>query len=93
MVFLRLDPPTARPNKLVISPQRGRRPAGLKFVLDKSFQTCYPKQASSDYLYSHRKEARKMKNTVFMQLNLAVLGAKYALLTELSDTLRAFRGK
>lgn len=34
-----------------------------------------------------------MKNTVFMQLNLAVLGAKYALLTELSDTLRAFRGK
>lgn len=31
-----------------------------------------------------------MKNTVY---NLAVLGAKYALLTELSDTLRAFRGK
>lgn len=34
-----------------------------------------------------------MKNTVFMQLNFAVAGVKYALLTELLDTLRAFRGK
>lgn len=34
-----------------------------------------------------------MKNNVFMKLNFAVVGAKYALLTELSDALRAFRGK
>lgn len=34
-----------------------------------------------------------MKNTVFMQLNFAVAGGKYALLTELPDTLRAFRGE
>lgn len=34
-----------------------------------------------------------MKNTGFMQLSIAVMGAEYALLMELSDTLRAFRGK
>jgi len=42
----------------------------------------------ADHFY--RKEARKMKNTVFMQLSFAVAGVKYALLPELPDTLRAF---
>lgn len=65
----------------------------VKFVLDKPIQTCYPRQALPHYLYLYRKEARRMKNTVFMQLNFAVAGGKYALLTELPDTLRAFRGE
>ena len=88
-----LNSPTTRPNKIGYFTPAGGGLLDLKFMLDKPIQTCYPRNALPDYLFLYRKEARRMKNTVFMQLNFAVAGVKYALLTELPDTLRAFRGK